>query len=206
MQQGEEKPYRAMSRARHLSSNHRREGSPIRRVKRGRFLVLTTSRGLSHPYRRRLRNVANLQLAPEKFESEAAFLEFLQRKAFDYFWLEANAGNGLIRDRSRTNSYCSIAAVGFGLTALGIGIDRGWITRAQGRERALRTLTTFDEKPQGPEAAGTIGHKGWFYHFHHLRSATTRGQIRCRGRRVGDVYEPQQVARISAFGRIQRLP
>ena len=102
---------------------------------------------------------------PEKFANEADFVEFLQRKAFDYFWLEANPANGLIRDRSRTNSYCSIAAVGFGLTAIGIGIDHGWITREQGRERVLRTLKTFHEAPQGPDAVGTIGYRGWFYHF-----------------------------------------
>src|SRR2546425_9833029 len=102
---------------------------------------------------------------PDKFQNDADFLEFLQRKAFDYFWLEANPANGLIRDRSRTNSYCSIAAVGFGLTAIGIGIDHGWITREQGRERVLRTLRTFHEKPQGPDAVGNIGYRGWFYHF-----------------------------------------
>jgi len=60
---------------------------------------------------------------PEKFRNDNDFLELLQRRAFDYFWLEANPSNGLVRDRSRANSYCSIAAVGFGLTAIGIGID-----------------------------------------------------------------------------------
>jgi hypothetical protein len=105
---------------------------------------------------------------PEKFSSDAEFLEFLQRKAFDYFWLEVNPTNGLIRDRSRTNSYCSIAVVGFGLTAICIGIDHDWIPREQGRERVLTTLKTFGEKPQGESAAGTIGYKGWFYHFLHM--------------------------------------
>lgn len=102
---------------------------------------------------------------PEQFANEAEFLECIQRKAFDYFWLEANPMNGLVRDRSRTSSHCSIAAVGFGLTATGIGIDHGWITREQGRERVLRTLKTFHEAPQGPDAAGVIGYRGWFYHF-----------------------------------------
>jgi len=102
---------------------------------------------------------------PDQFASDVDFLEFLQRKAFDYFWLEANPANGLIRDRSRTNSYCSIAAVGFGLTAIGIGIDHGWITREQGRERVLQTLKTFHEKPESPNVEGNIGYKGWFYHF-----------------------------------------
>ena len=108
---------------------------------------------------------APLAPPPEKFQSDAEFLELLQRKAFDYFWLEANPTNGLIRDRSRTNSYCSIAAVGFGLTAIGIGIDHGWITREQGRTRVLAALKVFWEKPQGTNVAGIIGCNGWFYHF-----------------------------------------
>src|SRR5881394_833058 len=109
--------------------------------------------------------IAQSPAPPDQFRSDADFLEFIQRKAFDYFWLEANPKNGLIRDRSRTNSYSSIAAVGFGLTAIGIGIDHAWITREQGRERVLRTLKTFGENPQGLDAGGHIGYKGWYYHF-----------------------------------------
>src|SRR5207245_7849995 len=109
-----------------------------------------------------LRAIAEPPAAPpDQFPNDADFLEFIQRKAFDYFWLEANPENGLIRDRSRTNSYCSIAAVGFGLTAIGIGIDHGWITREQGRERALRTLATFWGTSQGTTAYSTIGCAGW---------------------------------------------
>src|SRR5438552_3308205 len=102
---------------------------------------------------------------PMGFANDEDFLSYLQQTAFDYFWYEANPANGLIRDRSRTNSYCSIAAVGFGLTAIGIGIDHGWITREQGRERVLQTLKTFHEKPESPNVEGNIGYKGWFYHF-----------------------------------------
>jgi hypothetical protein len=108
------------------------------------------------------------QAAEPEFSSDAEFLELLQRKAFDYFWLEANPTSGLIRDRSRANSYCSIASVGFGLTAICIGIDHHWITRAQGRDRVLTTLKTFWEMRQGSDAEGVIGHKGWFYHFLHM--------------------------------------
>ena len=55
--------------------------------------------------------------------------------------------------------------MGFGLTAIGIGIDHGWIARTQGVARVLTTLNTFLQGPQGPNAVGTIGYKGWFYHF-----------------------------------------
>jgi hypothetical protein len=51
----------------------------------------------------------------------------------------------------------SSAATGFGLTALSIGAERGWITRKQARERAFAALTFFAEHA-GQE-------HGWFYHF-----------------------------------------
>jgi hypothetical protein len=108
---------------------------------------------------------------PQPFASNKDFLDLLQQTAFDYFWYEANPTNGLVRDRSRPDSFCSIAATGFGLTALGIGIDRGWITRDQGRDRTLATLRTFWEKPKGPNSTGVIGYKGWFYHFLDMNTA-----------------------------------
>lgn len=92
-------------------------------------------------------------------------LDDLERRTFEWFWDLANPDNGLVPDRWPTESFCSIAAVGFGLTALPIGVERGWITRAQARARTLTTLRFFADAPQGPEAAGRTGHKGFFYHF-----------------------------------------
>jgi hypothetical protein len=113
---------------------------------------------------------------PDKFSSDTEFLQFIQRRAFDYFWLEANPDNGLVRDRSRTNSFCSIAATGFGLSAICVGVDHGWITREQGRDRVLATLKTFLEKPQGADAQGIIGHHGWFYHFLDMNTGLRAGR------------------------------
>jgi hypothetical protein len=113
-----------------------------------------------------------VSLTPQPFASDDEFLEYLQAAAFDFFWFEANPTNGLIRDRTQPSSPVSIAAVGFGLSALCIGVDHGWITRDQAADRVLRTLQTFYHAPQGPAKTGTIGHKGWFYHFLHLDTAT----------------------------------
>lgn len=103
--------------------------------------------------------------------TDSVFLDLVQRTAFDFFWQEANASNGLIKDRSASGAPCSIASVGFGLTAITIAIDRGWITREQGRTRVLNTLKTFWTKPQGRETSGRIGYKGFFYHFLDMNSA-----------------------------------
>lgn len=120
---------------------------------------------------------ASITATPRAFASDAEFLELLQATGFDYFWREANPANGLVKDRSTPDSFGSIAATGFGLTALGMGIDHGWITRDQGRQRALTTLRTFWESPQSEAAAGVIGYRGWFYHFLDPRTATRFQQV-----------------------------
>lgn len=92
-------------------------------------------------------------------------LDTLQRDAFNYFWEEANDSNGLIPDRSPTETYSSIAATGFGLTCYLIGIENGYITRDQAVERVLKTLKFFWQSPQSVGPSGINGYKGFFYHF-----------------------------------------
>jgi hypothetical protein len=99
-------------------------------------------------------------------------LDELQHRGFLYFWNEANAANGLVKDRSTSGSPSSIAAVGFGLSAICIGIDHGWVTRNDGRARIITTLETFWNGAQGPEPNGRIGHEGLFYHFLDMTTAT----------------------------------
>ena len=118
---------------------------------------------------------ATLGALPHPFASDDEFLEYVQETSFDYFWYGANPANGLVPDRSATGSACSIAAVGFGLTAIGIGVDHGWITRTQAVARVLTTLNTFLSGPQGPGNSGIIGYKGWFYHFLDMNTALRSG-------------------------------
>jgi len=94
-----------------------------------------------------------------------ALFEDIEEKTFRYFWDTANPQNGLVPDRYPTPSFSSIAAVGFALTAYPIGAERNYVTRAQARERALRTIRFFANAPQGSERTGTTGYKGFFYHF-----------------------------------------
>src|SRR5690606_41095425 len=98
-------------------------------------------------------------------DGEEAFLDSLQQRTFNFFRERANPANGLVPDRWPTESFSSVAAIGFGLTAYGVGIERGWMTRAEGRDRVLTTLRFLWTAPQGPEPAGVIGHNGLFYHF-----------------------------------------
>ncbi len=121
-------------------------------------------------------NSESVSATPSPFSDDTAFWELVQRTAFNYFWNEANPVTGLVRDRSQPFSTASIAATGFGLTAIGIGIERDWITRAQGLARTRATLETLWRTPQGTNLSGTIGHKGWFYHFLEMETATRAGR------------------------------
>lgn len=109
---------------------------------------------------------------PAGAQDTAALLDSLQRTSFQYFWNEANPSNGMIKDRSTPGSPASIAAVGFGLSAIAIGVDHGWVARADAAERVRTTLRTFYNGPQGSAVSGTIGFHGFFYHFLDMNTAT----------------------------------
>lgn len=93
------------------------------------------------------------------------FLDELQERTFRYFWEFTNHENGLVPDRWPTESFASIAAVGFGLTAYPIGVERGFITRDQAIDRVLTTLRFFWYAPQSDHPSESTGFKGHYYHF-----------------------------------------
>lgn len=98
-------------------------------------------------------------------ETDAAFLDDLQRRTFDFFWETAPAENGLTPDRWPSKSASSIAAVGFGLTAYCVGVERGWVDRDAAAERTLATLRFFDGSPQNDDPVESAGSHGFYYHF-----------------------------------------
>ena len=156
-----------------------RATSPTTPFERQSTTLVTTNRFVdfavdnNHTYYYRVRAVtmsgqesdasAPISATPHVLDDDA-FLDLVQRTAFDYFWYEANPKNGLIKDRSTDTSPCNITAVGFGLSVLTIGIDRGWISREAGRERVHTTLTFLWNSPHGPEQDAT-GYKGFYYRF-----------------------------------------
>lgn len=89
----------------------------------------------------------------------------IQERTFRYFWETADPRTGLVPDRYPTPSFASIAAVGFGLTAYAVGVEHGWVPRAEAAKRTLATLRFFHDAPQGKDEKGVAGYKGFFYHF-----------------------------------------
>jgi hypothetical protein len=95
---------------------------------------------------------------PFRFSPEDdRFLDDVERGAFDYFWYAASPDTGMIPDRSST-SVISVAGVGFELSGLPVGVERGWVTRDQAEARALQILRALEANPDNRKA-------GLFYHF-----------------------------------------
>jgi hypothetical protein len=67
----------------------------------------------------------------------------LQRDTYRYFLDLTNETNGLVPDNTRPGSPCSIAAVGFGLAAYPVAVERDYISRvdAVGKVPTLRRRT-----------------------------------------------------------------
>ncbi len=94
----------------------------------------------------------------------SGFLDALQRESFDYFVHEANPLNGLIADETQAGSPASIAAVGFALSSYPVGVERGFMRRADAITRTLATLRFFHTSIQSADPDAT-GYKGFYYHF-----------------------------------------
>jgi hypothetical protein len=94
------------------------------------------------------------------------FLNDLQQRLFKYFWEQADPQTGIVPDRARADGSAldenhrnvgSIAATGFGLSALCIASERRWIDPAQAIERTRVTLRFFADR--------AFHQRGWFYHW-----------------------------------------
>jgi hypothetical protein len=93
---------------------------------------------------------------------EDHFLNDLEYANFQYFWEQAGPLTGLVRDRADVNKragsvLASIAATGFGLTAMCIGQKRGFVPYGKARDRVATTLRSL--------ANWQPNHRGFFFHW-----------------------------------------
>ncbi len=99
--------------------------------------------------------------------TDEQLLDDIQRGAFAFFWNESSAKTGQTKDRALaagndTRQMSSIAATGFGLTALCIGDRRGYRSPNEIRERVRTTLRFL--------ANDLPNVHGFFYHFIHIET------------------------------------
>jgi hypothetical protein len=91
-------------------------------------------------------------------------LEEIEKAGFQFFWEQADLTTGQVKDRALaagndTRTVSSIAATGFGLTALCVGDQRGYQPNAAIAARVQATLDFLLNQMQ-PQ-----GKNGFFYHF-----------------------------------------
>ncbi|GJM62665.1 glucoamylase family protein [Persicobacter diffluens] len=75
--------------------------------------------------------------------SDEELLDMVQRYTFRYFWEGAHPQSGMVLERFKDHLKGNIAAsgaTGFGLMAIPVGIERGFISREEGAERVLKIL------------------------------------------------------------------
>lgn len=106
--------------------------------------------------------VASAAGAPLLSAEDDQFLNDLEHASFLFFWEQASAKTGMVKDRCNVhnetrNVASSIAATGFGLTAICIGDQRGFISTSAALERVFATLRFLWKK--------LPNHRGFFYHF-----------------------------------------
>lgn len=95
-------------------------------------------------------------------EEDLRFLDLVEQKAFDFFRKEHHPKTGLVKDKANNfekdgQPLASIAATGFGLSAMVVGADRGWISKAEAQEYCSKTLRFFLTEMESEH--------GFFYHF-----------------------------------------
>jgi hypothetical protein len=73
--------------------------------------------------------------------NEDQLLTSIQHATFRYFWDYAHKDSGLIKERYYSSrGACASGGTGFGVLALMIGVERGFVTREQGVERLLKIV------------------------------------------------------------------
>lgn len=77
--------------------------------------------------------------------SDDELLTIVQRQTFKYFWDFAHPVSGMARERNTSGDVVTSGGSGFGIMALIVGMERGFITRAEGLERIDRILTFLEQ-------------------------------------------------------------
>ena len=79
--------------------------------------------------------------------TDEALLDLIQRQTFKYFYDLAHPSSGLARERNTSGDVVTTGGSGFGIMAMVVAMERGFITRAEGlahMDRILDFLETCD--------------------------------------------------------------
>ena len=83
---------------------------------------------------------------------DSALLDLVQRQTFRYFWDFADPVSGMARERSNTEDYgnevCATGGTGFGVMAIIVAVNRGWIARDTAVRRLLKLVKFLEKAPK----------------------------------------------------------
>jgi hypothetical protein len=85
----------------------------------------------------------------QKLDKEKLLLE-VQEASFRYFWNFAHPVSGVPRMQypGWGREISATSAIGMGMFNIGVGVERGWITRQEAAKRVLKIVEFLDTKPQ----------------------------------------------------------
>lgn len=89
-------------------------------------------------------SVGSMMDTTDKFPriSDEALLDSIQYNTFQYFWKFGHPNSGLARERNTSGDLVTSGGSGMGIMAIIAGINRGFITRAEGLAR-IQKMATF---------------------------------------------------------------
>ena len=76
--------------------------------------------------------------------SDDELLTLVQQQTFKYFWDFAHPASGMARERNTSGNIVTSGGSGFGLMAIIVGIERGFITRQEGIQRLAKILNFLE--------------------------------------------------------------
>lgn len=78
--------------------------------------------------------------------SDDALLTLIQKQTFKYFWDFGHPVSGLARERNTSGDVCTSGGTGFGVMAMVVAAERGFVSRQQAVERLLKMVTFLKDK------------------------------------------------------------
>jgi hypothetical protein len=141
-------------------------------------------------------------------------LEDMERANLQFFREQVGAETGMVKDRTNARDpgsdkhvVGSIAATGFGLTALCIGVEKGIVPSAEAQARVVGTLRfLWNKLPH---------HRGFFYHFADINtgeriwdsevSSVDTAILLCGVLMCREYFQNAEIARLAnqIFGRVE---
>lgn len=106
---------------------------------------------------------------PHRNVDDDRLLDLVQSQTFRFFWEGAHPVSGLARDRQKTtgdpnNDLVAVGGTGFGIMAMIVAANRGWVSRSSAVARLSRMLSFLEICPR---------YHGMFPHFLNGRTGET---------------------------------